>query len=171
MDDNNCINNECSKCGKCCTPFLPMSKNEVKNIERFLKQNPEIIKKALENNPIQDNKVIIRCCFFKDNNCMIYPVRPFICRAYKCNQSSEIMEKNKKTATNKATYNTLDIKTMNDFRNLFFGDATLIISGIMYFLKIRDIEELEKFVEGIGRKDLIEYVNKLKEKEYGKGKL
>lgn len=171
MEQNNCINNNCSKCGSCCTPFLPMSKSEVNKIFQWLKKHPDIIKEAYNNSPIKDNIINIKCCFYKDNKCLIYEVRPWICRAYKCNQNDLEVSSNKNIASNKAFYNTTDIKTINDFRNLFFGDVTLIIAGILYVIPQakEDINILYNFVKNLGRKELIEYVERMMKD--GKGKL
>ena len=171
MEQNNCINNNCSRCGSCCTPFLPMSKSEVNKIYQWLQKHPDIIQEAYDNNPIKDNNLYIRCCFYKDNKCLIYDVRPWICRAYKCNQNERDINANKNIASNKAFYNNQDIKTINDFRNLFFDDATLIIAGIMHFIPEahKDINVLYKFVKDLERNDLIKYVERMMEN--GKGKL
>ena len=169
---NNCKNNNCSRCGSCCTPFLPMSKSEVNKIYQWLKKHPDILNEAYDNNPIDGNDIYVRCCFYKNNSCMIYEVRPWICKAFKCNQSELENNANKNIASNKAYYNTTDTKTINDFRNLFFGDATLIIAGILHFIPDtkKDINVLYKFVKDLGRKDLIDYVERMMKKD-GKGKL
>ena len=166
---NNCINNNCSKCGQCCTPFLPMSKSEVKKIYDYLKKHPDIINEAYNNGPEIDGKIYIRCCFYKDNKCLIYEVRPWICRAYKCNQSDLEIASNKNIAGNKAFYNTKDIKTINDFRNLFFNDATLLVAGIIHTTGIKDVDALYEMAKKLGRKEIIDYVERMKQN--GKGKL
>ena len=163
QNDNNCINGNCSRCGNCCTPFLPMSKSEVKKVKDYLRLHPDIEKRGIENNPIKGKDVYIRCCFYDSDKkeCMIYPVRPGICKLYKCDQSKEVMDANKLIQSTTAKYNTTDLKTINDFRNILWGDATLITAGLIYFLAIENMNELYNVVKSLERTDLIDYVEHL----------
>ena len=149
---NNCINGNCSRCGDCCTPFLPMSKNEVKKIRDYLKRNRDILNRAYNNSPVKDGNLYIRCCFYDPDKkeCMIYPVRPTICRLYKCNQPDVVIDANKKAFAN-SYYNSTEIETIADFRWIFFRDPTLILAGIKYHTGKNPVEVLEK----IGRSDII----------------
>lgn len=151
---NNCKNEKCSKCGECCTPFLPMTKNEVKMVRDYLKNHSKIKEKALENPIFKDGKIIIRCCFYDANKkeCMIYPVRPLICQMYKCNQSKLKIEKNKDFVIAHSFYNT-DINTIDDFRSLLFGDYRMLVLAVGEHLKKKP-EELVEFFKEIGRDDV-----------------
>ena len=79
------VDGECSGCGQCCSNFLPMSDKEVKRIRRYVQENC-----------IHEQKHIIPLaeaaqdwtCPFRDNTnkrCVIYAVRPQICREFRCN--------------------------------------------------------------------------------------
>lgn len=73
------ISGKCSKCGECCSRLLPVTKSEMKAIiEYTIKNNIEIQAYMLT---AQDNW---KCPFFNGNKCLIYEVRPLICKEYYC---------------------------------------------------------------------------------------
>lgn len=80
------IDGKCSKCGDCCSNILPMSLKEIVVIEKYVKKH-KIKRKRL--NVLTNNTQIVRCPFVdltgKEKKCMIYPVRPNICRIFMCN--------------------------------------------------------------------------------------
>ena len=151
---NFCKNGECSRCGACCTPFLPMTKSEVKVVKEYLKKNPQIRERALNQPFFKGNNVYVRCCFYDDEKkeCMIYPVRPFICRAYKCDQDELKIENNKNFIYAKAYYNT-DAKTVHDFRSLLFDDYRMVVLAVGDETK-KNPEQLVEFFKEIGRYDV-----------------
>lgn len=151
---NFCKNGECSRCGACCTPFLPMTKSEVKAVKEYLKKNPQIRERALNQPFFKGNNVYVRCCFYDDEKkeCMIYPVRPFICRAYKCDQDELKIENNKNFIYAKAYYNT-DAKTIHDFRSLLFDDYRMVVLAVGDETK-KNPEQLVEFFKEIGRDDV-----------------
>lgn len=151
---NFCKNGECSRCGACCTPFLPMTKSEVKVVKEYLKKNPQIKERALNQPFFKGNNVYVRCCFYDDEKkeCMIYPVRPFICRAYKCNQDELKIENNKNFIYAKAYYNT-DAKTVHDFRSLLFDDYRMVVLAVGDETK-KNPEQLVEFFKELGRDDV-----------------
>lgn len=75
---NYCILNipehkNCTNCGKCCG-IIPSTKEEV-----------EIIRKYIAENGIKPIKGDMATCPFRDEvkkKCLIYPVRPLICRLF-----------------------------------------------------------------------------------------
>lgn len=82
-----CKKASCQNCGQCCGPVV-IGRIEKEAIRKFLLKHPDIAKKAqsktLSNN-LNDTSNLI--CVFRDNeakSCMIYPVRPFICKSYTC---------------------------------------------------------------------------------------
>lgn len=159
---NFCKGNNCSRCGACCTPFLPMTKNEVKKVKEYLKKHPDIYNKGLEN-PIFDKEnetAYICCCFYdkKKKECMIYPVRPFICQVYKCNQTEEKIESNKQFAINKAEYNTSVSASIADFRSLIYNDPRLLILGVKHFAKTNDMNLVYRVFKEIGRQDVAKWM-------------
>ena len=79
---------ECQRCGVCCTGdpgIVRVYQNEVKRIARFLSVRvPNLIEKYLD--PLKENFSIRedpdgRCYFYQDG-CTIYPVRPGQCQAF-----------------------------------------------------------------------------------------
>ncbi|MEN8907861.1 MAG: YkgJ family cysteine cluster protein [Clostridiales bacterium] len=71
--------NKCIKCGSCCGSLVPITLSEKEKIEEYIKRNNIIPAKKcfLEK--------LIDCKFLGDDNqCMIYEVRPSICRNYQC---------------------------------------------------------------------------------------
>lgn len=70
----NIPNHKCKNCGGCCGP-VPASEKEIVNIKKHLKDNSE-----LKNNLGKSKSLT---CIFRDTKekkCLIYPVRPLICR-------------------------------------------------------------------------------------------
>ena len=89
----NCtVNGECSNCGACCSDFLPMSDEEVKRIKRYIKKHG--IKEQRHN--FVDG-LDFTCPFRDDANkkCLVYEVRPAICRQFMCNHTQEDIMKAK----------------------------------------------------------------------------
>lgn len=151
---NFCKNGECSRCGECCTPFIPMTKSEVKTVREYVKKNPQIKERALNQPFFEGNDVYVKCCFYdKDKKeCMIYPVRPFICRAYKCNQDDLKIENNKNFMDSRACYNT-DVKNIHDFRSLLFNDYRMIVLVVGKETK-KNSDQLLEFFKTLGRNDV-----------------
>ena len=151
---NFCKNGECSRCGECCTPFIPMTKSEVKTVREYVKKNPQIKERALNQPFFEGNDVYVKCCFYdKDKKeCMIYPVRPFICRAYKCNQDDLKIENNKNFMDSRACYNT-DVKNIHDFRSLLFNDYRMVVLAVGDETK-KNPDQLLEFFKELGRYDV-----------------
>lgn len=76
----------CDGCGECCGQYLPLTKKEIKRLKRYVRRNgvkptPEFLRYG--------DKYIFSClCPFlgSDRRCMVYDVRPAICRAYRCDR-------------------------------------------------------------------------------------
>ena len=81
-------NGECSNCGQCCSNFLPMSDQDVKRIERYIKKNCIKEQKHFIA-PLMAQPYFDFTCPFRDNEnkkCVIYDVRPAICKDFKCDK-------------------------------------------------------------------------------------
>ena len=122
---NNCKNGCCSCCGECCTDFLPVTKEEVIRIKEYLFQHPEI----KEQDHISGNNLKVLCAFRDEENkkCLIYDVRPEICRKFCCNQNETIMTMNRNLAHKKAYFNHMDnweggIENIVSSHALFFNN-------------------------------------------------
>lgn len=79
-------NGKCSGCGSCCSNALPLSENEVSRIKKYIKEHN--IKEQRHN---MISGVDMTCPFRDDTNkkCLIYEIRPAICRQFMCNHSTE----------------------------------------------------------------------------------
>lgn len=93
---NFCVDGKCSGCGQCCSALLPVSRKEIKDIKRYVKKKH--IKPALHNALVV--KALDLTCPFLDESrscekCLVYPVRPKICRSFQCNQPPSEIRENK----------------------------------------------------------------------------
>ena len=121
---NNCKNGKCSGCGECCTDFLPLTKHEIKVIEEYLIKHPEI-KEQYKN--LSQDFFDVRCAFHDENThrCLIYPVRPDICRTFQCNKCSKVLTLNKKKHFDKAFVNIADSNPTPDRSKIGNGYAKI----------------------------------------------
>ena len=83
--DNGC----CVSCGSCCSSILPMTMEEVARIKKYIAKHdikeqkaPAVLAKPTFN---------MYCPFMRmdvaKDRCTIYPVRPEICREFKCDKA------------------------------------------------------------------------------------
>lgn len=104
-------NGKCSGCGQCCGDILHLSKKEIKEIDKYVKQHqikatPRSVMVSYDNT-----------CPFRDNEkriCKIYEVRPQICRVFKCDKTPEEAYQNREF--NNQT------RLARSMRSLFFKD-------------------------------------------------
>lgn len=112
---------KCSNCGKCCSCLLPLSQSEITRIKEYIKKNN--IKEQRHN---VASGVDLTCPFRDEANkkCLIYPIRPQICRTFVCNHKIEDIEREKLIAhrKNKVCF----------MRNEFFGNS----EDLDFFLSI-----------------------------------
>ncbi len=81
-------NGECSNCGGCCSALLPVSDDEIKQIRQYIKSN-HIKPKSGVRAPMINPMIDLTCPFLdvsKEQKCMIYEVRPLICRKFTCSK-------------------------------------------------------------------------------------
>lgn len=76
---DNSICGKCSKCGECCTNFLPISKKEVFSISNYVVKNGIKPQKHIL---VMQNR--LSCPYYDGKKCLIYEVRPLICQEYFC---------------------------------------------------------------------------------------
>ncbi|MGM9969802.1 MAG: YkgJ family cysteine cluster protein [Anaeroplasma sp.] len=102
-----CVNGMCSNCDECCTELLPMTREEVEKIKRYVREHNIQMHRHLDGNDLY-----FRCPFRDSINrkCTIYQVRPKICRLFKCSQSNKIVERNKVRIHKNAFYNRINEK-------------------------------------------------------------
>lgn len=91
---------KCSECGQCCSNLLPMSEKEVAEIRRYIKKHRIRERKHSYPAPLANPPEMDLTCPFLDeskenNKCVIYPVRPEICRIFICNVPPSKVRENK----------------------------------------------------------------------------
>ena len=92
----NCsVNGKCSCCGGCCTDYVPWNKEEIIRVAEYLKKHPEIEE---QNKNLSQDSFNVFCSFNdeKTHKCLIYPVRPSICRTFMCSMNDQAIVENKK---------------------------------------------------------------------------
>lgn len=75
----------CSKCGECCSNLLPLSHKEIMSIRSYISEHD------IKPMPLIRGKYIFAgiCPFLNiHRKCMIYDVRPLICKVFKCNRKA-----------------------------------------------------------------------------------
>lgn len=117
IEDNVCNftkDGKCSECGNCCSNILPMSQKEIDTVQRYIKKNN--IKECKHLIPLANPALDLTCPFLnldKDSKkCMIYPVRPEICRQFICD-SEQRAKHNRKLLG--------QTRSIVDVRETFFG--------------------------------------------------
>jgi Fe-S-cluster containining protein len=81
------VDGKCSECGACCSSLLPVTQKEINTIKVYCKNHNIKVEKhgmfAMAN-PVLD----LTCPFLDDtkpnHKCLIYAVRPKICRIFTC---------------------------------------------------------------------------------------
>lgn len=78
------INGNCSNCGLCCQAILTISEKEIQKIKSYIGKNKI---KPINRHSIVDKEFIDICPFLdQQNKCLIYPVRPEVCKRFMCSQ-------------------------------------------------------------------------------------
>lgn len=123
------VNGECSGCGECCSNLLPISSFEIKRIKRYVEKHkiPEQNVFAPVSGPTWD----MTCPFRseKERKCLIYEVRPEICRVFKCDQNREEIIRNKNVLNGK--YYAVDM------RSVFYGHEDKMLEMLEDMLNVR----------------------------------
>ena len=83
---------KCVSCGNCCTAILPVTKEELKAIKRYIKRKH--IKPVVHPRKAD---IDLTCPFRNDaeKKCNIYEVRPTICRDFKCDKPHKLIDETK----------------------------------------------------------------------------
>ena len=177
---NNCSKDgKCSHCGGCCTEFLILTEDEVKRIKEYVKKN-----NIKEIRHLNDHEIKVLCPFRDEEKkiCTIYEVRPEICKLFQCNQSMDVINKNKELINKKAKYNRKDYKVdilqnMASMHALIFDDYeweyTLYVQYAENLTKHNPITNLAAFFYIISgsyfKNEIIEILaNKLSNKKNNK---
>lgn len=82
---------ECIRCGQCCTEILPLTNEEMRQIRNYVMRH-HIRNQHLRVLNVQRD---ITCPLLSPKReCLIYEVRPAICRSFKCNWTQDEKHKN-----------------------------------------------------------------------------
>lgn len=76
---DNSICGNCSKCGECCTPFLPVTQKEIDVIQKYVIENKIRPQKQML---VMQNR--LSCPYYDGKKCLVYEVRPLICKEFYC---------------------------------------------------------------------------------------
>lgn len=82
---DNTICGKCSKCGECCSCFLPICQEELDIIQEYVIKNN--IKPQTQMLVMQNR---LCCPYYNGKKCLIYEVRPLICKEFYCNKKTDI---------------------------------------------------------------------------------
>ena len=87
-------NGKCTCCGNCCTALLPVTKEELKTIKRYIKRKH--IRPVVHYGKAS---IDLTCPFRNDaeKKCNVYEVRPAICRDFKCDKPQKLINETKET--------------------------------------------------------------------------
>ena len=98
-------NGKCSGCGNCCSDLLPITDEELEVIRKYVKKH-----KIKSQVPKVVNGVYLICPFRSTKGCVIYEVRPQICRSFVCNKPIPTLEESKKLAFTRTNGRTVSLK-------------------------------------------------------------
>lgn len=82
---------KCSRCGQCCTDFIPLTQEEILRIKIYMKTH------KVERNYCTDahGNYLVLCPFLSEEGCQIYPVRPKVCQGFCCWKTTDDIKRNK----------------------------------------------------------------------------
>lgn len=125
--ENKCCNHQCSGCASCCAELLPFTRKEGFKIKDYMQKKKDEGEEIICSYSVEkDNKNLYALCPFlneQTNRCNIYPVRPFVCRNFKCDKDIETLKKERMQYAKRADYNAFDgKKPVVSFHYFFFGE-------------------------------------------------
>jgi Fe-S-cluster containining protein len=90
-------NPNCVDCNECCMMMVALTRYEFESILYRIRHDKELESKLIhtiieyKNKLIYQNTVIWNCIFSdKDKKCMIYDIRPQICKNYHCSKKNDV---------------------------------------------------------------------------------
>ena len=100
-------NGKCTCCGNCCTALLPVTKEELKIIKRYIKRKH--IKPVVHSGKVD---IDLTCPFRNDveKKCNVYEVRPAICRDFKCDKPQKMINGTKEKYNYDNRFHTVNIR-------------------------------------------------------------
>ena len=149
-------NGKCSNCGGCCNPWNPITNEEIETIKKYIKDNDI---KYIPMVP-EGNDIWFDCCFHdrKNKKCLIYPVRPEVCRAFCCNLNKRKINRNKYYYDRRADVNGRHLDKFYPFDLLFFDDPRTLFYFIMDVYHPKSPEQLERILLYHGHQDIVDAI-------------
>lgn len=153
---NNTINGKCSRCGQCCSAFIPFTKTEAATIKKYVQEhNIEPVDR------IDKYQLKVFCPFFnqQEHKCNIYEVRPYVCKDFICSNKDweqkrdhygEICNFNGTGKNNQLV--SLDDVIYNDYSFTLRYLISIIIKN-----KINNDDQVVKLFMSCRRLDLLQY--------------
>ncbi len=87
-------NGKCTECGQCCSSLLPIAASEIKAIRKYIRKH--YIKPFVHKGPVASPMIDLTCPFLNDSKpnhkCMVYEVRPLICRIFICSKEMNLLD-------------------------------------------------------------------------------
>lgn len=93
-------NGKCSCCGECCSCFLPVTQNEINVMQKYVIEHKIRPQKQLL---VMENK--LSCPYYDGKRCLIYEIRPLICKEFYCYKEPDIETARKMTKEKRTTVN------------------------------------------------------------------
>lgn len=96
---------KCTKCGNCCTALLPITKQELKELQRYVKKHHiQIVR--------HEGGIDITCPFRNDELgiCTVYAVRPQICRDFRCDKPQKKIDDTKEKFEYDNRFHTVNLR-------------------------------------------------------------
>ena len=100
---------KCVSCGNCCTALLPVTKEELKTIKRYIKRKH--IKPIVHS---EKADIDLTCPFRNDveKKCNVYEVRPQICRDFKCDKPQKMIDGTKEKYNYDNRFHTVNMRSI-----------------------------------------------------------
>lgn len=170
---DNTINHKCSCCGSCCSLLIPFTEKELQTVKKYVKQHNI---KPIPRINLVTNTMKANCCFYDDKNhkCLVYEVRPYVCKDFKCDHKDWLQRRDRYEA--RAKYNSSINKKyiIGTFDDLIYQDYTYIVRYIMDIISSHyeqpTAESLINFLKFVNRLDVLDYITLVDEngKKYNK---
>ena len=133
----------CSRCGECCTPLLPITLKEYFVIKEYIKEhNIEPF------NHIKLDGIHVLCPFYNsdEKKCSIYEVRPEVCRRFICSLDNKTISKNRTYFDNRADINGKHLGRFVPFDLLFYHNPMM---AIMIIMKQCEADNQDKMIHAL----------------------
>lgn len=158
------IDGKCSKCGGCCAGFIPLTKDEVSKIKRYVKKNKIEMRKRKSLFGYDG-----RCIFLnpKNRRCMIYPVRPYVCSDFMCNR--EDWKERRELYSRRAYYNKFNTgdeqpQNLATFDDLIYDNPEFLLTYLIQQIReagVKSENESEVLIATLiklGREDIADCI-------------